>query len=280
MMTTPAESTSALLAASTALLERLNASESPLSIVSESLADLASMLGVEQALVAIDDAQYGRQVFSSGRRPLGDGGDLLFGPPRVRTEPARPMDEALARLIVATVTTAFERAHAGTAPRATAATTGTTEPARQTSQADELLGMLGVATERSARYGWGFTLVLIRVDDADAETARRIETHLRASDTMVVLDHRDVALVLPAASDEQVPMILGRIGQGGTVSTFCYGLAACPGDGSDPDALLALATARLQDAKGLRVEDARADGSKVDGSRPDDGSDATLTSTR
>jgi hypothetical protein len=254
MVTSPAESTSALLATSTALLERLNASESPLSIVSESLADLASMLGVEQALVAIDDPQYGRQVFSSGRRPLGEGGDLLFGPPRVRTEPARPMDDALARLIVATVTTAFERAHAGTEPRATAAITAGTEPARQASRADELLGLLGVATERSARYGWGFTLVLIRVDDADADTARRIETHLRASDTMVVLDDRDVALVLPAASDEQVPMILGRIGQGGTVSTFCYGLATCPGDTADPHDLLALAAARLRDAEATRGE--------------------------
>jgi hypothetical protein len=250
-----AGSTSALLAASTALLERLNASESPLSIVSESLADLASMLGVEQALVAIDDAQFGRQVFSSGRRPLGEGGDLLFGPPRVRTEPARPMDEALARLIVATVTTAFERAHADNAPRATsttAVTTETAEPARRESRGDELLGLLGIATERSARYGWGFTLVLIRVDDADSDTARRIETHLRASDTMVVLDDRDVALLLPAASDEQVPMILGRIGQGGTVSTFCYGLATCPGDSADPHDLLALAAARLRDAEATR----------------------------
>jgi hypothetical protein len=252
MMTTPAESTSALLAASTALLERLNASESPLSIVSESLADLASVLGVEQALVAIDDPQYGRQVFSSGRRPLGEGGDLLFGPPRVRTEPTRPMDDAVARLIVATVTTAFERAHAGTAPRATAATRTEAEPARQTSRADELLALLGIATERSARYGWGFTLVLIRADDADAETARRIETHLRASDTMVALDERDLALVLPAASDDQVPMILGRIGQGGTVPTFCYGLATCPGDIADPHDLLALAAARLRDAEATR----------------------------
>jgi hypothetical protein len=252
MMTSQADSTSALLAASTALLERLNASESPLSIVSESLADLATMLGVEQALVAIDDAHYGRQVFSSGRQPLGDGGDLLFGPPRVRTEPARPMDDALARLIVATVATAFERAHAASAPRSTAAKTEPTEAARQTARADELLGLLGVATERSARYGWGFTLVVIRVDDADAETARRIETHLRASDTMVVLDDHDVALVLPAASDEQVPMILGRIGQGGTVSTFCYGLATCPGDTADPHDLLALAAARLRDAEATR----------------------------
>jgi hypothetical protein len=253
VITQAADSTSALLAASTAVLERLNASESPLSIVSESLADLASMLGVEQAIVAIDDAQFGRQVFSSGRRPLGEGGDLLWGPPRMRTEPPRPVDEQLARLVVATVTTAFERARSGSAP-GPAATTQRTEVARAQARPDELLGLLGVATERSARYGWGFTLVLIRLDDGDADAARRIETHLRASDTMTVLDERDVALLLAAASDEQVPMILGRIGQGGTVSTFCYGLATCPGDSADPHDLLALAAARLRDAEATRGE--------------------------
>jgi len=243
-----ADSNVPLLEASTALLERLNASESPLSIVSESLADLAATLGVEQVLVAIDDAQLGRQVFSSGRRPLGDGGDLLWGPPRVRTEPRQPMDDALARLIVATVTTIFERAHAGT----TAATTDSSHLSRRSARPDELLALLAVATERGARYGWGFTLVLIRVDDAHADTARRIETHLRSSDTMIQLGPRDLAVLLPAASDEQVPMILGRIGQGGAVSTFCYGLATCPGDSADPSELLALAAARLRDADSTR----------------------------
>jgi hypothetical protein len=243
-----------MLTASTAVLERLNASESPLSIVSESLAELAGMLGVEQAFVAIDDPQFGRQVFSSGRRPLGDGGDLLWGPPRMRTEPPHPVDDQLARLVVATVTTAFERAHGGATPGAAAATTERTGAARVAARPEDLLGLLGVSTERSARYGWGFTLVLIRLDDADADTARRIETHLRASDTMLVLVDREVALLLPAASDEQVPMILSRIGQGGAVSTFCYGLATCPGDSADPHDLLSLAAARLRDAEATRGE--------------------------
>ena len=254
MMQQPGDSQSALLAASTALLERLNAAESPLSIVSESLADLASTLGVEQALVAIDDAQYGRQVFSSGRRPLGDGGDLLWGPPRVRTQPPRDMDDDLARLIVATVTTAFERARAGTVPRTDALASAEKAASRTATRPEELMALLGVATERSARYGWGFTLVLIRVDDADGETARRIETHLRASDTLIELGPRDLALLLPAASDEQVPLILGRIGQAGAVSTFCYGLATCPGDTADPGDLLALGAARLRDAQASRGE--------------------------
>ena len=84
----PRTRSSALVAASTELLEGLNAAESPLSIVSRSLAGLAETLGVEQAMVAIDDTEYGRQVFCSGRRLLGDSGDLLLGPPRAAHRPA------------------------------------------------------------------------------------------------------------------------------------------------------------------------------------------------
>ena len=69
---------------------------------------------------------------------------------------------------------------------------------------------------------------------------------------MAMLDTREIALLLPAASDDQVPTILGRIGQGGAVSTFCYGLATCPGDSADPHDLLALAAARLRDAEATR----------------------------
>ena len=103
-------SEAALVAASTELLEGLNTAESPLSVVSASLAGLATTLGVTQVMVAIDDSEYGRQVFCSGRTPLGDGGELLWGPPRVRTDPPRAIDDALGRLIVAAVTTTFERA--------------------------------------------------------------------------------------------------------------------------------------------------------------------------
>src|SRR3984885_14018196 len=102
--------TTAMVTASADLLERLNAAESPLSIVSASLEQLATSLGVERAMVAIDDPEIGRQVFTSGRRMLGDNGDLLWGPPSVRTEPPIPIDPALSRLIIAAVATTFERA--------------------------------------------------------------------------------------------------------------------------------------------------------------------------
>ena len=183
-------------------------------------------------------------MFSSGRRPLGESGDLLWGPPRVRTDPPCAIDDTLGRLIVAAVTTTFERARAASehAP-------ASLEPV---ARADDLIARLGEATERTTRYGWGFTLVLVRLDAADDDTPREVAAHLRASDTLIELDSRDFAIVLPAAAGDQIPAILARVGRGGTVSTFCYGLAACPGDSIESSSLLALATARLRDAESTR----------------------------
>jgi hypothetical protein len=243
---------SALLAASTELLERLNADESPLGVVSTSLAGLAEKLGVDQAMVAIDDAQYGRQVFCSGRRPLGDSGDLLWGPPRVRTEPPHAIDEPYGRLIVAAVAASFERARSGAVVRAPALPAEPARTSQPVANPDELVTRLAEATERSTRYGWGFTLVLMRFDSADDGAASHVETHLRASDTLIELGPRDLGILLPAASDDQVPVLLARVGQGGSVSTFCYGLATCPGDSVDPGTLLALAATRLRDAEATR----------------------------
>jgi hypothetical protein len=235
-----ADVTAALLTTSTELLERLNAAQSPLTIVSDSLAKLATTLGVTQVMVAIDDAECGRQVFSSGRTPLGDSGDLLLGPPQVRTVPPRALDEALSRLIVATVTTTFERARTSKSPATV-------------SRSDDLIIALGAATERCARYGWGFTLVLVRLDEADKRNPARVEAHMRTGDTLIELGPRDLAILMPAAPGDEVPTILARVGRSGTVSTFCYGLAACPGDATEAAALLALAAARLRDAEATRI---------------------------
>ena len=154
-------------------------------------------------------------MFCSGRTPLGDSGELLWGPPRVRTDPPRAIDDALGRLIVAAVTTTFERARTS----------------RQlVARPDDLITKLGAATQRCTRYGWGFTLVLIRLDDADERNPARVEAHLRSGDTLIVLGPRDLAILMPAAPGDEVPTILARVGRSGTVSTFCYGLAACPGD--------------------------------------------------
>lgn len=225
--------TASALSASAELLERLSSGHLPLETVGSSLADVAHALGVEKVMVAIDDAAYGRQVFCSHRSPLDGRGELLAGPPRVATDPPAPLDDALSRLIVAAVATAFERART----RLPAIANGA-----------GLDSVLRAATDRAARYGWGFTLVMLAFDRADERAGDQLRTHLRASDTLVEVGTREYAMLLPAAAGDEIPRVLARVGQGGAVSTFCYGLAACPGDASDPAALLTLASARLAGA--------------------------------
>jgi hypothetical protein len=260
---------SALVTASTQLLEEVASGHRPLSSVSGSLADLAGELGVEQVMVAIDDSAHGRQVFSSGRSFLGDHGELLIGPPRAVTDPPSRLDDALARLIVASVSAAFERARAGAptqlvapAPTTTASTTSADVVASRPRELD-LAARLRAATDGAKRYGWGFTLVMLSLDAsatgsdqaANEQSSRaQIESHLRASDTLVEIGTREYAILLSAAGGDEVPRLLARVGRDGAVSTFCYGLAACPGDETDPEALLALATARRDEARDLRAD--------------------------
>jgi hypothetical protein len=244
---------SALVSASTQLLEEVASGQGALSSVSESLQDLASELGVRQVMVAIDDAAHGRQVFSSGRTLLGDHGELLTGPPRAVTDPPSQLDDTLARLVVATVAAAFERARSGTPAALTPSTVGdSAAPVPNEPRENDLLARLRAATDRCTRYGWGFTLVMLALDRADERSAWQIETHLRVSDTLIETGTREYAILFPAAGGDEVPELLARVGRDGAVSTFCYGLAACPGDASDAEELLALATARLHETKEMR----------------------------
>jgi hypothetical protein len=232
------DNATALVAASAELLEGLAAGQRPLGAVSASLAELATTLGVEQVIVAIDDGVYGRQVFCSGRTPLGEGGDLLAGPARARTNPPSALDDSTSRLIVAAVAAAFERAR-----------TRQSSPARS-----ELLSGLEVAADRSVRYGWGFTLVVLRLDRPDERASRQLAGQLRSSDTLVDLGLREYGIVLPHVGGDEIPRVLARVGRSGGIPTFCYGLATCPGDTVEPGALLALATARMHEADESRTD--------------------------
>ena len=68
-----------LLDAADRLIADLADASPALGAVGDALAVLADGLGVEKVIVAIDDGQLGRQVFCSGRLPLGDQGVGLRG---------------------------------------------------------------------------------------------------------------------------------------------------------------------------------------------------------
>jgi len=242
------ETTTLLLDATERLLDESAVEVPPLTAVAEALAALAKALVVDKVIVAIDDPHFGRQVFCSGRVPLGESGIGLWGPPRVCTEPPCQLDHVAARLLVAAVGVGLARA--------TASDLEATREFQGRPSRDFLRQAIEAATARAVRHGWGFTFVLVAFDatakPGDTTIAKCVQYCLRAGDTLVRLDERELGLLLPATPGDQVPHLLARVAKGGGVPSFCYGLASCPGDGGDPAALVALATTRLAEADQAR----------------------------
>ena len=75
--------------------------------------------------------------------------------------------------------------------------------------------------------------MLVRLDRADDHAMEQTRA-IRASDSVVEVGPRELGFLLPATAGDDIPRILTRVGRGGAVSTFCYGLAVCPGDTIDP----------------------------------------------
>jgi len=209
------------------------------------LRSLADGLGVGRVIVAVDDATFGRQVFCSDRRPLGDDGIGLFGPAGVWTEPPRAIDETAARLLDRAIGIALGRAGApaGEAPVARRTAPELAVPVG-------LAGTVAAATARALRHGWGFTLVLLRGGPGLTEALR---PRVRAADTLVATSDQELALLLPETAGDRVPAVLARLAAGGGVPAFSYGLACCPADSRDPGVLARIAAERLGDAVRLNA---------------------------
>ena len=197
--------------------------------VGDALSLLADGLGVERVIVAVDDAQLGRQVFCSGRAPLGDDGVGLMGPPGAWTQPPRSIDHGSATLLLRAVAVGIVRA---TSRRSVVAPV-------------DLGAAVAAATARAARHGWGFTLVLARGAEGLADGLRR---QLRAADTLVEISAHELALLLPETAGDRVPQVLARLAADSGAPPFSYGLACCPADGTDPIELRRTAAERLDEA--------------------------------
>ena len=214
--------------------------------VGDALATLAQGLGVERVIVAIDDARLGRQVFCSGRAPLGSEGIGLLGPQGAWTQPPQVLDDVAASVLVRTVGVGVARSAARLPGRAVA-TTDESVPGRAT---PALRDALATAAARAVRHGWGFTLVLVR---GGARLAEVLEGGLRASDLLVARDDHDVALLLPQTAGDRVPHVLARLTAGRDTPPFSYGLASCPADGTDPAVIYGTAAERLELATRART---------------------------
>jgi hypothetical protein len=218
--------------------------------VGDALAVVADRLGVEKVVVAVDDAHLGRQVFCSRRAHLGDDGLGLTGPAGIWTQPPTPVADDVALLLRA-VAVGVARA---TSRRAEIARTAAAEAAIEPIPHEpvSLRDVVGAATARAVRHGWGFTLVLVRGGPGLTEGLRRA---LRAADTLVAVSDHELALLLPETAGDRVPQVLARLAQSGGVPPFSYGLVSCPADGTDPTELCRTVTERLDEAMRAAVDE-------------------------
>jgi hypothetical protein len=228
-----------------ALLEHVVAGAPSLRAVADELGDLARATGAHRVVVAVDDPRLGRQVFCSGRRPLGDEGTGLWGPERVEIEPAdRPRDPAAVatgeRLLLGAVRTTLRLVAEG-------ADGEHRSPAMPFDQS------LRIAVARARRTGWSSTLVLAEPiePDVDARCGRAalVPEMLRAGESATLLDSGELGLLLDQTASGAVPGVLARVARAAGLGDLAFGLAVCPVETHDVDEMMALARERLADAR-------------------------------
>jgi diguanylate cyclase (GGDEF)-like protein len=243
------------------LVSALTADDAGLGLLYRTLDALVDRFGLEDAVVVIDEAGLGRQVYRAGRRPIEDDETgLLLAPPGLYTEPEIVDPSFDPQLIVSLCTVAVRL-----------------ELLRYDAWHDPLTGLfdrrsfdrlLEMAIARSRRHAWPFTLVLIDLDRFKAlndrfghaagdaalrELGARFRRVLRFDDNAARIGGDEFALVLPGTPPEAVPALLDRLQPPRDDLSFSWGMASCPAEATTVDELFQLADGRLYQQKQGRV---------------------------
>lgn len=250
----------------TELIAELATNESGLALIYRALDSLVDRFRLNDAVMVIDEPGTDRQVFRAGRKPLGDSAEdgLLDAEPGLYTDPTLDGGALDSALLTSLCVVALRL-----------------DLLRYDSWHDPLTGLfdrrsfdrlLEMAVARSTRYRWPFTLVVIDLDglkqinDSDGHAAgdialralgERLRRVLRFGDNAARIGGDEFAVILPDTSAEDVPPLLERVGSVPVVDQPCppfsYGMAHCPTESEDADALFKLADERLYAAKGARA---------------------------
>jgi diguanylate cyclase (GGDEF)-like protein len=248
-----------------ALSEELAASvatsESGIALIYKALDALVDQFELDDAAVVIDEPGLGRQVFCAGRRPLGtEDEELLVSPPGLYTQPALE-DHGFDRSLMLSLCVLALRL----------------DVLRYDAWHDPLTGLydrrsfdrlLEMAIARSTRYGWPFTLVMLDLDHfktvndehghqaGDAvlrDLGERFRRALRFGDNAGRIGGDEFAMILPNTEADLVRPLLDRVRNAEGVQRACpafsWGVAECPREATEFDALVQLADSRLYEAK-------------------------------
>jgi diguanylate cyclase (GGDEF)-like protein len=236
-------------------------SESGIALIYKALDALVEQFELDDAAVVIDEPGLGRQVFCAGRRPLGaDDEELLVAAPGLYTRPALD-DHGFDRSLMLSLCALALRL----------------DVLRYDAWHDPLTGLydrrsfdrlLEMAIARSIRYGWPFTLVMLDLDHFKTvndeyghqagdqvlrDLGERFRRALRFGDNAGRIGGDEFAMILPNTEPDLVPALLDRVRRADGLErpcpAFSYGVAHCPNEATEFDALVQLADTRLYEAK-------------------------------
>jgi diguanylate cyclase (GGDEF)-like protein len=235
--------------------------DSGIALIYRTLDALVEQFDLDDAAVVIEEPAMGRQVFRAGRRPLDpDDEELLVAPAGLYTQPALG-DQGFDRSMMLSLCVLALRLDA----------------LRYDAWHDPLTGLydrrsfdrlLEMAIARSTRYGWPFTLVMLDLDQfktinderghlaGDAvlrDLGERFRRALRFGDNAGRIGGDEFAMILPNTHPDRVPALLDRVRNAEGFETACppfsFGVAQCPQEATDLEALVRLADCRMYEAK-------------------------------
>ncbi|MDQ6837109.1 MAG: GGDEF domain-containing protein [Actinomycetota bacterium] len=251
-----------------ALVTDLTRAPSGINFIYHALDRLAELHKLRDAVVVLDDAKVGRQIFRSGRRSPAYSTvayDSSQAPPGLYTDPELTHgfdDEAVTNLCLLALQLDFSRHDASH---------------------DSLTGlynrrsfdtMLDESVTRSSRYGWRFVLALIDIDrfkklndrlghnvgDQIIQTVgAELRTSLRGGDGAARIGGDEFALILHESGSGALPGVVQRLRDAVAASVgvevgFSAGAAAAPDETNEADMLFRLADQRLYQSKRQKAQ--------------------------